>query len=94
MCLAVPGKIIEIYTSGGLRMGKIDFGGVLREACLESLPEAEVGEYTIVHAGFALSVLSEEDAQITLSALREIAVLDEELGSEAEGVLNTRTSME
>jgi hydrogenase expression/formation protein HypC len=94
MCLAVPGKIIDIYTSGGLRMGKIDFGGVLREACLESLPEAEVGEYTIVHAGFALSVLSEEDAQITLSALREIAALDEELGSDAESVLNTRTSME
>jgi hydrogenase expression/formation protein HypC len=94
MCLAVPGKIIDIYTAGGLRMGKIDFGGVLREACLESLPEAEVGEYTIVHAGFALSVLSEEDAQITLSALREIAALDEELGSDVEGVLNTRSTSE
>ncbi|MDD5368924.1 MAG: HypC/HybG/HupF family hydrogenase formation chaperone [Anaerolineaceae bacterium] len=91
MCLAVPGKIIDIYTSGGLRMGKIDFGGVLREACLESLPEAQVGEYTIVHAGFALSVLNEEDAQITLSALREIAALDEELGGDVEDAFNKRT---
>ncbi len=77
MCLAVPGKIISIYPVGGLRMGKVDFGGVVREACLETLPEAEVGDYTIVHAGFALSLLSEEEAQTTLSMLREIAGLDQ-----------------
>jgi hydrogenase expression/formation protein HypC len=81
MCLAVPGKITEIYTSGTLRMGKVDFGGVVREVCLETLPEANVGEYTIVHAGFALNLLSEEEAQETLAALRELAVIEEEMNN-------------
>ncbi|HEX9019419.1 MAG TPA: HypC/HybG/HupF family hydrogenase formation chaperone [Anaerolineaceae bacterium] len=75
MCLGVPGKIIEIYTDRGLRMGKIDFGGAIREACLETLPDAKPGDYTIVHAGFALNLLSEEDAQETLSLLREMVML-------------------
>ncbi len=78
MCLGVPGKIIEIYSAGGLRMGKMDFGGVIREACLETLPEAQVGDYTIIHAGFALNLLSEEEANITLDLLREIASFGEE----------------
>jgi hydrogenase expression/formation protein HypC len=82
MCLGVPGKIIDIYTKNGLRMCKIDFGGVIREACIETLPEAVVGEYTIIHAGFALNLLSEEEAMSTLELLREIADLQEELGSE------------
>ncbi len=73
MCLAVPGKIVEIYTDRGLRMAKVDFGGVLREACMETLPDAQVGEYTIIHAGFALSLLSEEEALITLGLLNELA---------------------
>jgi hydrogenase expression/formation protein HypC len=73
MCLGIPGKIVEIYPAGGLRMGKIDFGGVLREACLEALPEAAVGDYTIIHAGFALSLLSEEEARATLDVLQELA---------------------
>jgi hydrogenase expression/formation protein HypC len=77
MCLGVPGKIVEIYTDRGLRMGKIDFGGVVREACLETLPEAQVGEYTIIHAGFALNILSEEEANITLDLLREMAAFGE-----------------
>ncbi len=81
MCLAVPGKIVEIYDSGGLSMGKIDFGGVTREVCLAYVPEAKIGDYTIIHVGFALSILSEEEAQATLEALREIADLNEELGS-------------
>lgn len=79
MCLAVPGKIIEVYTNGGLHMAKVDFGGVVREACIETLPEAKTGDYTIIHAGFALNLLSEADAQITLDALREIAALEDEL---------------
>ncbi len=79
MCLAVPGQITEIYTSGSLRMGKVDFGGVVREACLESLPEAQIGDYTIVHAGFALTILSSEEAKATLEALREISDINEEL---------------
>jgi hydrogenase expression/formation protein HypC len=83
MCLGVPGKIVDIYTQGGLRMGKIDFGGALREACLETLPEAQVGEYTIVHAGFALSLLSEEEANETLELLRQMSMIEDEIGEEA-----------
>lgn len=84
MCLGVPGKIIEVYTSSGLRMGKVDFGGVVREACLETIPEAQVGDYTIIHAGFALNLLSEEDALETLDLLREMINFEDEL-SEDEG---------
>ena len=72
MCLAVPGKIIEIYTANGLRMGKVDFGRVYREACLEYVPEAQVGDYTVIHVGFALSRLSEQEAQASLALLKEI----------------------
>ncbi len=82
MCLGVPGKIVEIYESRGLRMCKIDFGGALREACLETLLDAKVGDYTIVHAGFALSLLSEEEANETLALLREMSMLGEELGED------------
>jgi hydrogenase expression/formation protein HypC len=74
MCLAVPGKITEVYSNGGLRMGKIDFGGVVREACLEYVPEAELGDYVIVHVGFAISRLSEEEALATLETLRAIGM--------------------
>jgi hydrogenase expression/formation protein HypC len=81
MCLAVPGKIIEIYTAGTLRMARIDFGGVTREACIETLPEAQVGDYTVVHAGFALNLLSETEAQETLDALRELGAIEEELAA-------------
>ena len=85
MCLAVPGKIVEIYDSGGLKMGRMDFGGVTREACLEYVPEAQVGQYAIMHAGFALNLLDEEDAQKTLSLLQEmgeLAELEDESDSE------------
>lgn len=80
MCLGIPGKITEIYQQDTLRMGSIDFGGVKREACLEYIPDAEVGEYVVVHVGFAISKLSEAEAQETLKLLREISALDEELG--------------
>jgi hydrogenase expression/formation protein HypC len=74
--------IKEIYQKENLRMARVDFGGVEREACLEYVPEAEVGEYVVVHVGFAISRLSEEDAQATLDMLREIMDLEEELGPE------------
>ena len=80
MCLGIPGKVIEIYESDGLKMGKVDFGGVTREACLAYVPEIETGDYTVIHVGFAISQLSEEEAQETLDLLRQIADLDEELG--------------
>jgi hydrogenase expression/formation protein HypC len=85
MCLAVPGKIIEIFEKGGLPMGKIDFGGVFREACLSYVPEAQVGDYTVIHVGFALNLLSEEEALETLAMLKEIADLGDELGPPREG---------
>ena len=72
MCLAVPGKIIEIYEAGGLKMAKIDYGGVVREACLAYVPEALVGEYAIVHVGFALNILDEAEALKTLEVFREL----------------------
>ena len=85
MCLGVPGKIIEKYETGGLKMGKIDFGGVTREACLDFVPEAELGDYTVIHVGFAISLLSEQEAQETLDLLREISNIEEELGIETAG---------
>lgn len=81
MCLGVPGKIVEIYETDGLRMGKVDFGGVARETCLEYVPEAQLGQYVVIHVGFAISLLSEEEAQQTLELLQEIVNLDEEKDS-------------
>lgn len=72
MCLGVPGKIVEIYESGGLQMGKIDFGGVTREACLAYVPEAQIGDYTVIHVGFALHLISEDEANETLELLRQL----------------------
>ena len=83
MCLGVPGKIVEVYESNGLQMAKVDFGGIFREACLSYVPEAKVGEYCIIHVGFAISLLSEKDAMETLELLRQMGSLEEELGKEA-----------
>ncbi|MBN1564080.1 MAG: HypC/HybG/HupF family hydrogenase formation chaperone [Anaerolineae bacterium] len=80
MCLGIPGKIIEIYEANGLKMGKIDFGGVIKESCLAYVPEAQVGDYTIVHVGFALNIIDEEEAHKTLELLSEIGAIEEELG--------------
>lgn len=82
MCLGVPGKIVEIYEAGGLRMGKVDFGGVTREACLAYVPEAQVGDYTVIHVGFAISRLSEEEARASLAVLRQMVNLEEEVEPE------------
>ena len=83
MCLGIPGKIVELYEQGGLKMAKIDFGGVLREACMEAAPDAVIGEYAIIHAGFALNILSEEDALETLRVLEELGQLTSELNPES-----------
>lgn len=79
MCLAIPGKLIDIYQKENLRMAKVDFGGIAREICLEYTPEAEVGDYALVHVGFAISLMDEEEAQETLRLLQEIADIGEEL---------------
>ena len=83
MCLGVPGRIEEIYQKDGLKMARVDFGGVLREACLDYVPEAKVGEYCIIHVGFAITLLSEQEAQETLALLRDIVNIEQELGPEA-----------
>ncbi len=72
MCLGIPGKIISMYEDHGTKMAKVDFGGVTREVCIEVIPEAKLGDWTIIHAGFALNLLSEEEAQETLDILREM----------------------
>ncbi len=77
MCLAVPGKVVEIMGDGELRMGKVDFSGVQRQACLAYVPEVELGDYVLVHVGFAISRIDEQAAQETLAALAEIGALDE-----------------
>jgi len=83
MCLAIPGKILEIYESGGLRMGRLDFGGTVRECCLTYVPEAGIGDYAIIHVGFAISLLSESEAMATLETLRQIGDVDLEDGEPA-----------
>ncbi len=85
MCLGIPGKVLELYEADGMKMGKVDFGGVIKEACLEYLPEIQVGDYTIVHVGFGISQLDEEEAQRTLEMLREMDMLAGELPELAEG---------
>lgn len=81
MCLGVPGKIVETYEKGGLQMARVDFGGVYREACLNYVPEAKVGEYCIIHVGFAISLLSESEALETLELLKQIGSFEEEIGT-------------
>jgi hydrogenase expression/formation protein HypC len=78
MCLAVPGQVIEITDNDNVRMGKVDFGGVIKEVCLEYVPEIQLGDYTIVHVGFALSKLDEESAKESLKAFEEMGLLQEE----------------
>ncbi|MCZ7546600.1 MAG: HypC/HybG/HupF family hydrogenase formation chaperone [Anaerolineae bacterium] len=73
MCLGIPAKITEIYERDGQTMSMVDFGGVSREVCLDFvMPQAQVGSWVIVHVGFAISVLDEQEAQETLALLREI----------------------
>lgn len=78
MCLGVPGKVIELYQANGMKMGKVDFGGVVREACLEYLPEIQIGDYTIIHVGFGISRLDEKEARETLELLQQIDILSSE----------------
>ncbi|QVL32454.1 HypC/HybG/HupF family hydrogenase formation chaperone [Telmatocola sphagniphila] len=80
MCLAVPGQLESIHEVDGTRMGKVNFGGILKEVCLEFVPDLEVGDYTIVHVGFALSKIDEQTARETLEAIASLNNLEEELG--------------
>jgi len=79
MCLAVPGKVEELYADQGTTMGRVNFGGVVKEVCFAYLPDIEVGDYTIVHVGFAISKLDEKSAQQTLKMFADLGLLEEEL---------------
>ena len=78
MCLGIPGKITEVFECDTLRMAKVDYGGVIKEACLAYEPEAQVGEYILVHVGFAISRMSEAEAQETLRLIGELAQFDDQ----------------
>ena len=82
MCLAIPGRIVEVNEDGLMRMGRVDFGGVIREVCLAYVPEAQIGDYVIVHVGFAISQLDEDEAHETIRLLVESGILEEELGTQ------------
>ena len=82
MCLGVPGKVEAIWDIDGTRMATVDFGGIRKQVCLAYLPEVEVGDYTVVHVGFAITQLDEDSALETLRLFREIGALDQELGIE------------
>jgi hydrogenase expression/formation protein HypC len=82
MCLAVPGQILEIRDDRGTRMAIIDFDGIRKEICLAYLPDIEVGDYAIVHVGFAIARIDEASARETLAMFKELGVLDEELATD------------
>ena len=79
MCLGIPGKIVEIYRADGRRMGKVDLGGEIKETCLDLVPEAKVGDYCIIHVGFALNILDEQEAMATLDLFRQMDELAQEI---------------
>ncbi|MEI6361749.1 MAG: HypC/HybG/HupF family hydrogenase formation chaperone [Actinomycetes bacterium] len=79
MCLGVPGRVEEVWEADGTRMATVDFGGVRKEVCLAYVPDVTVGDYTIVHVGFALTKLDEKSALETLELFRSVGLLDEEL---------------
>jgi len=86
MCLGIPGKVVEIYEIDGVRMGKVDFDGIAKEVCLAYVPEVVVGDYTIVHVGFAITQLDEASARESLALFEEMGILEEELNADEEAV--------
>ena len=77
MCLAIPGRVIEQFARQGMRMARVQFGGIVREACLEYVPDAQIGQYVLVHVGFAISVVDEEEARRTYELLEQMDQLSE-----------------
>lgn len=84
MCLAIPGKVEQISTEGDIRIGRVNFGGVVKNVCLDYVPEVGIGDYTIVHVGFAISKIDEQSALETLELFRKMGTLEEELATEDE----------
>lgn len=87
MCLGVPGKVVDVFLEDGIRMGTVDFGGITRTACLEYTPEVDVGSYVVIHVGFAISVVDEEEAARSYELLAEMGNLEDiDLPQTADGV--------
>jgi hydrogenase expression/formation protein HypC len=80
MCLGIPGRVVSVHDEHGTRMAIVDFGGVTKSVCLVYVPQVAVGDYTIVHAGFAITQLDEASALSTLELMGELGTLAEELG--------------
>lgn len=85
MCLGIPGKVIEIFDENGLKMGKIDYSGTVNKVCLEYVPDIQVGQYTVVHAGFGISVINEEEAMKSYEAWQELIDAAEKAGIDVFG---------
>jgi hydrogenase expression/formation protein HypC len=83
MCLAIPGKVVSVEQSNGLRSARIQFGGIIRQASLDFVPEAEVGDYVMVHVGYAISRVDEAEARRTYELLEEMGALEGELPDES-----------
>jgi len=77
MCLAIPGKVVEEFERNGMRMARVQFGGIIREACLDYVPTAQVGQFVLVHVGFAISTVNEEEAKRTYELLENMNQLTE-----------------
>lgn len=82
MCLAIPGRILEISMADGVRVGRVEFGGIVRQACLDFVPQAEVGDYVMVHVGFAISRVDRQEAERTYQMLKSAGMLEGELSPE------------
>ena len=85
MCLAIPGRVAEIEESEGVRTGRVLFGGIARQVCLDFVPEALEGDYVMVHVGFAISVVNKDEAERTYALLESLGLLSDELALNAEG---------
>jgi len=83
MCLAIPGKVLEIEERDGLRTGKVQFGGIVRQVRFDFVPDVQIGEYVMVHVGFAISVVDAEEAERTYEILQSMGLLESELPAEA-----------
>jgi hydrogenase expression/formation protein HypC len=91
MCLGVPGRITDVRDDRGTRMATVDFGGVTKDVCLAYVPDAQVGEYTLIHAGFAITMVDEVSALQTLELFEQLGLLEEELGVPAEVAIVDRS---
>ena len=85
MCLAIPGKVLDLEQDGENRLARVEFGGITRKVSLDLVPEAGVGDYVIVHVGFAISKVDEEEAHRTLELLEQMSAMEEDEPAEAAG---------